>query len=157
MRTGINRNEFKYAHDGALCCDLKDTECDDFDCRCCQTHNISESNLHTAEMELLVPRISCTHECITYLRNDSNTIAKFNSVCDIVKMFHRCSFASIPYSPNAMYTLYPLFFKLKAYLSLGVPKKLYGNGEDAPLISVFKDGSVYLISPTSNIKGDVCW
>lgn len=148
MRSGIEDNEFKYeCNGGAICCDFTGEVCSSGDCRYCYVYNESESEFHASEMKQLVPCQSTTVEGISFIKNFENTIIQVKSVDDAIKMFHDCEFFDIRYSPNEMHKLYPLLFKLKAHLSLGIPEKLLGNGIHAPLIVVFKNGSIYIISP----------
>lgn len=141
-------SEFKCISGG---CDLSsDGKCIGDDCRYCSVYNKSESILHNAEMETIIPKISKIVNEVCYLTSYADTVARFLSVDDAKKVFRRCVFYEIGYAPHEMYVLYPNFFRIKSYLSLGVPRMLLGNGEKSPLISVFSDGCVYTIAPVVN-------
>lgn len=146
MRCDVEKDEFKYDCYKGTCCDYSGEKCNGTDCRCCHVCNESESEFHASEMKSLVPHQDVVVEGIKFTKNFENTIIKVESVDDAIKMFSKCDFFDIRYSPNEMYQLYPLFFRLKAHLSLGVPEKLLGDGEYAPLIAAFGNGSVYVIS-----------
>lgn len=148
MRSDVEKDEFKYDCAGSVRCDFNGNECCSKDCRCCEVYNRSALEIHKTEVDLVAPYDGeiCTINGVNYIKNVGGTIAKFDSVDDVITAFSLCTFFDMNYSPNEMYSLYPLFFKLKAYFSLGVPVRLLGNGEDSPLISAFKDGSVYVVS-----------
>lgn len=148
MRSGVEKDEFKYDYDGHIKCELDEEECCCEDCMCCERYNKFASDIHTMEKNAMIPFNGevCSMNDVNYTRNIDCTIAKFDSVDDAITAFSLCTFFDINYSPNEMYRLYPLFFKLKAYFSMGVPIRLLGNGEDSPLIAEFRDGSVYAIA-----------
>lgn len=146
MRDDVEKDEFKYECSNVIYCDFSGEKCSGTDCRCCRIFNESEIELHASEMKLLVPYQDVVVNGIGFVKNFDNTIIKVESIDDAMKIFGDCEFFDIKYSPNEMYWPYPLFFRLKAHLSLGVPVRLLGNGEKSPLISAFGDGSVYVIS-----------
>lgn len=148
MRNDISRNEFKCASSG--CEILGGIICDGGDCRLCRVHNKSESDLyHDYMLSLLPSSVVNTRNGICFNSSYDGTVARFHSVDDAEKVFRNCMFYEIKYAPHEMYDLYPNFFRIKAYCSLGVPQILLGNGVESPLISVFGGGSVYAVSPVS--------
>lgn len=149
MRSDIEDNEFLYECKGIVKCDVTHTRCKCDNCRYCDIGCNQQKKLVKSINLEFIDFDRKTNGDIEFLRNCVGTIALFKGFDDAVSMFKKSCFdykrIDYHYTPRMLF-VYPLFFRLKALLSLGVPIRLLHVDYENPLFAIYGDG-VYVIAP----------
>jgi len=101
----------------------------------------------------VIPFIDCTKHGIAAPRNETFTIAKVNSIEDLIKRF---TLEGVPFKPienmdsDEMRLTYPYWYALKTLDDLGEPLS-YRGGKDIPLIVEYVD-CVYMVAPVTDCE-----